>query len=934
MANTTLPVASFRDRIVGTVRDNPVTIITAETGAGKSTQVPQYLLDAGCDIVVTQPHRLSARTLAARVAEEFGTSLGGVVGYRTAHERLDSEETRCLFVTDGLALVRELMGVGRRTVLVLDEVHEWNLNIEVLVAWARSRIETGADLKLVLMSATLEAEKLADYFGGAPVISVPGRLFPVEEQTPTGLRLEDDTVTLLRQGRRVLVFQPGKTEISDTIARLQATGVDAELLPLHGELTPEEQARCFRSYPRPLCVVSTNVAENSVTIPGMDAVVDSGMERRIELVNGVEGLYLKPISLANSKQRKGRAGRTKPGIYIDHCPVARTGRLEFPKAEILRRRLDQTVLRLAEAGFDMEALRFFHQPDPAEIRNAKRALRSLGCMDADGRVTRIGRLVAKLPVSVQYARMIVEADRLGVVDDVITIAAILEQGEINARVCSDCRRFGDKTCRCWLQLAPGETTSDVLAQLAVYRAAGKLRRDELQAAGVFTKAFYHAKEKRRQLADALRGKVKFGSTGCREDILKAVCAGMVDHLYSYDGYGHYQNGDSVGRELTRESVALGAKWVVGLPRDLQVKTRRGMMATLRLVRMASKVDPAWLAEVAPQLVEVKTGLKPRYDSGQDDVVSTTQTWFNGQLVESHDVLDSAHAEAVRLCREGRNVSQWQNWAGKPEIVLPNPADSTARLPEIVVSTYGTDVETGEQLLAYGVVALHGFRFSSHDSWFQVLWTRDKDEAKRSRDGAAMRLEILQGEARMAGERQRKADEVERLRRAAEPVGRQIMELWRVHGYNEALPQELRSRIFLRGQTPTTLDPDAIRRWMTDAEALIAEVNAAVTESEARKADANRRVAELTATAQSLRDDANRFLAEHGDRLEDELYEWLTTLDVDDNELPTTERELQYWISQAQPAIRAANREVQLASTAQRGVSATSLEALAARFARN
>lgn len=754
MANDKLPVAEYRHRIVEAVRDHAVTIITAETGAGKSTQVPQYLLDAGYDIVVTQPRRLAARTVAARVAEEFGTPFGEIVGFRTAHERTDSDATRCLFVTDGLALVRELMGAGHHGVLVLDEVHEWNLNLEVLVAWARHQVSSGASFKLVLMSATLEAERLASYFGGAPVISVPGRTFPVADQAPAGRDMEADIVTLLRQGRNVLVFQPGKREIGETVAALEAVdGLNAEILPLHGELTAEEQARCFRTYSQPKCVVSTNVAQTSVTIPDIDAVVDSGLERRVELADGVEGLYLKAISHTDSAQRKGRAGRTKPGVYVDWCATAWDERLEFPKAEILRTRLDQTVLRLAVAGFDAEALEFFHQPDPERIHKAREALVSLGCVDTTGAVTRIGRLVAKLPISVQYARMIVEADRLGVVDDVITIAAILEQGEINARVCSRCRDDGAKSCRCWLKLAPGETSSDMLAQLAVYRAASGMKRDEMMSRGIFTKAFYQAKEKRRHLADALRGKVKFGSSGKRDDILRAVCAGMVDHLY-VKSYGSYRNGDGVDRQLAKESVVGGGQWIVGQPWDLQIQTRRGP-TVLRLVRMASEVDPAWLAEVAPQLAEVKVGLKPRYDQSQDEVVSTTETWFNGQLVKRREAPDPSHDEARQLRRDGRNNRQWQSWADKPEIVLPNPADLTAVIPEVVVCAYGTDVETGEPLLAYGTVTPFGRRWSAADPRFRIIWYREEVEANRAREEATVSLHNLQANAKATAEAEAK-----------------------------------------------------------------------------------------------------------------------------------------------------------------------------------
>ena len=633
-----LPIAGFRDEIVEAVRTSPVTVITAETGAGKSTQVPQYLLDEGYDLVVTQPRRLAARTVAQRVAEEIDETLGGLVGYRTAVDRQDSPATRCLFCTDGLALVRELMGQNKG-ILVLDEVHEWNENVEVLVAWAKRQIESGADFKVVLMSATLEAEKLAAFYNGAPVISVPGRLFLVEDRQPSS-RLVDDVAALVHEGRNVLVFQPGKQEISETCSALEQMQVNAEILPLHGQLTPQEQANCFKHYGRPKVVVSTNVAQTSVTIDDIDAVVDSGLERRIELVDGVEGLYLKPISLADSTQRKGRAGRTKEGIYIDHCSAS--SRPDFPVAEILRKRLDQTVLRLAIAGFDMEELEFFHQPDKSDIHDARQTLVGLGCMTADGSVTRIGKLVNRLPVSVQYARMLVEADRLGVVDDVLTVAAIMEMGGITVPPPS--RNRPDRPD--WRRMVPDEHESDVMGQLSVWEQAENMTKDEMRERGISIRDYFRAKEIRRHLAQAVKKFFRFGSTGRREDILKAVCAGMVDHLYQ-GRYGRYINGENVERELGSASCVRSAEWLVGKPFDLQIKTRRGMM-TLKLIELASKVDPMWLTEIAPQLVEQKAGLNPRYDSEKDVVVSTTQTYFNGSMVKEEAVADGEHPEAATV----------------------------------------------------------------------------------------------------------------------------------------------------------------------------------------------------------------------------------------------------------------------------------------------
>jgi HrpA-like RNA helicase len=636
MAN--LPIEKFRSDIVTAVEENSVVIITAETGAGKSTQVPQFLLEAGHDLVITQPRRLAACSVAARVAEEIGEELGGTVGFRTAVDRQDSPATRCLFCTDGLALVRELVGQNKG-ILVLDEVHEWNENMEVLVAWLKKSIASGSDMKVVLMSATLEAEKLSAFFDGAPVISVPGRTFPVTIQAP-GSRLIDDVKTLVEQGRNVLVFQPGKQEIQDVCYALEQADVNAEVLPLHGQLSPADQKLCFAHYGRPKVVVSTNVAQTSVTIDDIDAVVDSGMERRIELVNGVEGLYLKPISLADSAQRKGRAGRIKPGLYIDHCQY--DDRPDFPVAKIMRKRLDQTVLRLAIAGFDMEQLEFFHQPNLSDIHDARQTLVSLGCMTADAVVTPIGKLVNRLPVSVQYARMLVEADRLGVVDDVLTVAAVMEVSGITVPPPS--RNQPDRPD--WRAMVPTEHESDVMGQLSVWQQACDTSKSEMYEKGVSTRDYSRAKQIRQSLQGAVKKHFDLGSAGRREDILKAVCAGMVDHLFSGQ-YGSYQNGDGMSRELGTASCVRDARWLVGKPFDLQIKTRRGPLV-LNLIELASKVDPTWLVEIAPQLVETKTGLRPQYAVDQDVVVSTTETYFNGQLVEEANVADGENPEAATV----------------------------------------------------------------------------------------------------------------------------------------------------------------------------------------------------------------------------------------------------------------------------------------------
>lgn len=620
-----LPIKAFKDEILKAISNNPVTVIVAETGAGKSTQVPKYLLEAGYDLVVTQPRRLAVRTVSVRVAEEIGEEIGETVGYRTAVDRKDSEQTRCLFCTDGLALVRELMGQNKG-VLVLDEVHEWNENIEVLVAWVKQQLKTQVNFKVVLMSATLEAERLSKFFDEAPIISVPGRLFPVTEQAPSEY-LWQDVSDLVSQGRNVLVFQPGKQEISDLCKHLAEMQIHAEVLPLHGLLTPEEQARCFKHYGRPKVVISTNVAQTSVTIDDIDAVVDSGLERRIELVDGVEGLYLRPISLADSTQRKGRAGRTKEGIYIDHCGAM--DRLEFPLAEILRKRLDQTVLRLAIAGFDMEEMEFFHQPSVSDIHNAHQSLIRLGCMTESGDVTRIGRLVNKLPVSVQYARMMVEANQLGVVSDILKVAAIMEAGGITVPPPS--RK--NPTRPDWRYMVPNEKESDVMGQLAVWQLAKSMTKEEMKEKGISLRKYYRAKEIYQHLKDAVEPFFEIKTTGSRDNIIKAVCAGMVDHLYK-NSHGYFCNGDDTERQLGSGSLVRGVEWVVGRPFDLEIPGRYGPFV-LNLIEMATKVDPMWLAEVAPQLTEEKLEIKEIFDLEQDIFIEVLikQIFFNGHLIK-------------------------------------------------------------------------------------------------------------------------------------------------------------------------------------------------------------------------------------------------------------------------------------------------------------
>lgn len=607
-----LPVFAFKPEITSAVREHRVVIVTAETGAGKSTQVPQFLLDdePGRRVVVTQPRCLAARSLALRVAAERGTPLGLGVGYRTAKESACRDDTPLVYVTDGLQLVRELCGGGGggRTVLVIDEVHEFNLNVETLLAWAGRLLAAEPGLRLVLMSATIDAPRLAAFFGAPPVVSVPGKVFPVARRYE---RAREDpraevarrAADLARAGRRVLVFLPGKAEIAQCCAELGAAlGDAAVVLPLHGELEPEEQARCFAPPPagRTKVVLATNVAQTSVTIPDVDAVVDSGLERRIEVHGGVETLVLGATSRADCDQRAGRAGRVRPGEYWLVSAAPYEDRPAFPVPELLRCSLDQVVLRLADQGVDAAELRFYHEP-PAEdaraafharLRESRDTLRRLGAFDeAAHALTPVGRAMARLPVSARCARMLVEAARLGVVEPVATIVACLEAGF--------------RRPRGWRSV---EADSDLLALLDLYRAACEMRgAARLKDEGIHAKSFYAARDNRRHILDACRQLPACGppqlprhyaavrgsysgvyeraveesgqrpegapraltdeeyaevyrdvresvATGPRVPILRACLAGLMDRFYVLNGRGEYDHPEDKGRKLDTASV--------------------------------------------------------------------------------------------------------------------------------------------------------------------------------------------------------------------------------------------------------------------------------------------------------------------------------------------------------------------------------------------
>lgn len=636
-----LPIQAYEDAILAAVDANQVTIITAETGAGKSTQVPQYLAEHGYEkIIVTQPRILAARNLCARVREEVALRTGKdsdkYIGYHTAHERDDSPDNTILYCTDGLQLVRELTGSGtnNKQILILDEIHEWNENMEVLIAWSKKRCQEDPHFKVVLMSATIEADALAGFFEGAAVIDVPGRSYPVKKRFGTDI-VSEITNLLGTQISNMLVFLPGKAEIEEVseLLKQKAAVAQVPIIPLHSQLEPEVQQRAFMGYPSGKIILSTNVAQTSITIDDIDVVIDSGLERRSEVRSGVEGLFIAEASQADCLQRAGRAGRTKEGLYV----LARLGALPcspldkrppYGVPEILRKHIDRLVLRLANIGIDIENLDFHHSPKPGAIKQAKAKLVTLGALTRSGQVTAIGHAMERFPVESGFARMLVEAEQYPA-ETKVKLAAIIAIQEVGGIVKNGSRYTG------WRALT-SQTRSDLLAQYEVYLSLPRIDPIDYEETGIIAKNVTKAEEvKERLLRDLGLGTAELRPVEESEvePLLRAIIAGQLDQLWSVEPGGDVIHlGSGAERELSSGTLVRRASLIAATPFDLEIPTPRGL-ETLHLVTDITAVDPDWLKVLAPHIFEVKPG-KIYFDPHFGTLATRTHLSFNGRSLEA------------------------------------------------------------------------------------------------------------------------------------------------------------------------------------------------------------------------------------------------------------------------------------------------------------
>ena len=658
MPDNGLPIWRLHADLIRTLTEGNQLVLVAATGSGKTTQVPQMILDAGLvpegqQIVVLQPRRVAARTVATRVAWERQVRLGAEVGYQVRFEDRIGDATRIAFITEGILLrwIQDDPRLSQIGVLIFDEFHERNLLSDVALALAkRLQATERPDLRLVVMSATLEAEPVARYLaasvsvpapvtgqggsdlppGGiapasAPILVSEGRTFPVEMQwldygdsRPVHELAADKVERIVEAGWEgdILVFMPGKGEIQATLGALAAArlGERVSLIPLHGELGPDDQDRAFQPSPLRKIVVSTNVAETSVTIDGIRHVVDGGLARmaRYDAERGIQTLMVEEISRASADQRAGRAGRTAPGtcwrLWTESGHLNRPAR---NTPEIQRADLAEVVLLLHSLGVRQAAtFDWLDAPDKAAVLRAERLLHILGALEeghgaesSGSDLTPVGRQMLRLPMHPRFARLLVEASRRGCVPAACLCAALVSGRDLLMRVNREDPSSADAR-----ELFEGSTQSDFHTLLRAHQYArnAHFSLEACRRHGIHAQTARQVEDTFQQLVRiAEREKMMTRDSGAAsaeagdEGLLKSLCAGFVDQVCVRKDSGSLDCLLTEGRtgSLMRESVVQQAElMVVGSIRE--VSGRSG--GVLTLLGLATAVKSEWLRELFPQ----------------------------------------------------------------------------------------------------------------------------------------------------------------------------------------------------------------------------------------------------------------------------------------------------------------------------------------------
>ncbi|KAH7862584.1 hypothetical protein Vadar_006801 [Vaccinium darrowii] len=636
----TLPVWHQKDEFLQALKANQILILVGETGSGKTTQIPQFVLEAveletpdkrrkfmiGC----TQPRRVAAMSVSRRVAEEMDVNIGDEVGYSIRFEDCTSSRTILKYLTDGM-LLREAMAdplLERYKVIILDEAHERTLATDVLFGLLKEVLKNRPDLKLVVMSATLEAEKFQGYFYGAPLMKVPGRLHPVEifyTQEPERDYLEAAIRTVMQIHQYeapgdVLVFLTGEEEIEDACKKISKEVANMgdnygpiKVVPLYSTLPPAMQQKIFDSAPPPLMeggppgrkiVVSTNIAETSLTIDGIVYVIDPGFAKQ-KVYNPricVESLLVSPISKASAHQRTGRAGRTQPGkcfrLYTEKSFHNDLQPQTHP--EILRSNIANTVLTLTKLGIDdLVHFDFMDPPAPETLMRALEVLNYLGALDDDGNLTKLGEIMSEFPLDPQMAKMLVISPEFNCSNEILSISAMLSIPNCFVRP-REAQKAADEAKAMFAHI-----DGDHLTLLNVYHAYKKNNEDPSWCYENFInhRALKAADNVKQLVRNMVRYNLKlcstdFNSRDYYNNIRKAMLAGYFMQVAHLEHAGHYLTLKDKQVVHLHPSNCLDHKpeWVI---------YNEFVLTSRNFIRTVTDVRGEWIIDIAPHYFDLE-----------------------------------------------------------------------------------------------------------------------------------------------------------------------------------------------------------------------------------------------------------------------------------------------------------------------------------------
>jgi ATP-dependent helicase HrpA len=655
-----LPVSQKKDEISAAIRDHQVVIVAGETGSGKTTQIPKICVELGRGvrgmIGHTQPRRIAARTVAERVAEELDTPLGEAVGWKVRFtDQVNQDSTFIKLMTDGILLAeiqtdRELRAYDT---IIIDEAHERSLNIDFLLGYLAQLLPKRPDLKVVITSATIDPERFSRHFGDAPIVEVSGRTYPVELRYRPLLEedsedVDRDQITaicdaveeLQGEGKGdILVFLSGEREIRDTADALTKKNYRfTEVLPLYARLSHAEQHRVFQPHTGRRIVLATNVAETSLTVPGIKYVIDPGTARisRYSHRTKVQRLPIEAISQASANQRKGRCGRTSDGICIRlYSEEDFNARPEFTDAEILRTNLASVILQMTAAGLgDIEKFPFIDPPDHRNIRDGVQLLQELGALDPKQkdvrkRLTETGRKLAQLPVDPRLARMVLEADKNGCVREVMVIAAALSIQDPRERPAEKQTQADQQHARF------KDETSDFLAFLNLWRYIREQQKE--RGSSSFRRMckqeylnFLRIREWQ-DIYSQLRTVAKQMGIHLNEDdapdqqVHVSLLAGLLSHVGMKDVKEGAKN-EYLGARNAKFAIFPGSALFKKPPRFVMSAE---LVETSRLwARVNAKIEPEWVEPLAGHLLK-RTYSEPHWEKDQAAVMAYEKVTLYG-----------------------------------------------------------------------------------------------------------------------------------------------------------------------------------------------------------------------------------------------------------------------------------------------------------------